>query len=163
MNHATGTRIDTQTISFNSLTATLFHSCFARKCVFYSKNINYAHNFYGTNLYENVCRGVFRTQSNIYMVEILCKNYQRSLLQMFGQFLNTSLAQVSQQKSFTECQYLPVIEFLFLKLIKHIFVQLFHDGGLYHKETSPLIYSPNEQTSFYMIGNPAVNELTKKV
>ena len=50
-------------LSFNSLTATLFHS-FVRKNVFYSKNIQYAYNFYGTDL--NVCRGVFRTRSNIY-------------------------------------------------------------------------------------------------
>ena len=36
-----------------------------KKSVFYSKNIQYAHNFYGTELYVNKCRGVFRTQSNI--------------------------------------------------------------------------------------------------
>ena len=36
------------------------------KSVFYSKNIQYAYNFYGTDPYVNVCRGVFRTQSNIY-------------------------------------------------------------------------------------------------
>ena len=50
-------------LSFNSLTATLFHS-FVRKNVFYSKNIQYAYNFYETDL--NICRGVFRAQSNIY-------------------------------------------------------------------------------------------------
>ena len=48
------------------LTATLFHSSFVRKSVFYSKNVQYAYNFYGTDLYVNVCRGIFRTQSNIY-------------------------------------------------------------------------------------------------
>ena len=53
-------------ISFNSLTATLFKSSFARKSVFYSKNIQYAYNFYGTDLYVNVCLGVFRTHSNIF-------------------------------------------------------------------------------------------------
>ena len=53
-------------ISFNSLTVTLLHSSFVRKTVFYSKNIQYAYNFYGTNLYVNVCRDVFRTYSNIY-------------------------------------------------------------------------------------------------
>ena len=48
-----------------------------RKCVeyfalgltlkaFHSKNIRYVYNFYGTDLYVNVCRGIFRTQSNIY-------------------------------------------------------------------------------------------------
>ena len=50
-------------ISFNSLTANLFHS-FVRKNVFYSKNVQYSYNFYGTDL--NVCRDVFRIQSNIY-------------------------------------------------------------------------------------------------
>ena len=51
--------------SFNSLTATLFHSSFVRKSVFYSKIIQYAYNYYGIELYVNVCRGAFRTQSNI--------------------------------------------------------------------------------------------------
>ena len=30
------------------------------------ENIQYAYNFYGTDLYVNVCRGVFKTQSNFY-------------------------------------------------------------------------------------------------
>ena len=68
MNHTTRIRISsyqikTYEISFNSLAATSFHS-FVRKNVFYSKNIQYAYDFYGTDL--NVCRDVFRTQSNIY-------------------------------------------------------------------------------------------------
>ena len=37
---------------------------FVTKNVFYSKNIQYAYNFYETDL--NICRGVFRAQSNIY-------------------------------------------------------------------------------------------------
>ena len=41
----------------------VLHS-FVRKNVFYSKNIQYAYNFYGTD--QNICRGVFRNQSNIY-------------------------------------------------------------------------------------------------
>ena len=53
-------------ISFNSLTVTLFQSSFVRKSVFYSKNIQYAYNFYGTDLYVNVCLAVFRTHSNIF-------------------------------------------------------------------------------------------------
>ena len=48
------------------LTATLFHSSFVRKNVFCSKNIQYVNNFYGSDLYVNVCRGVFRSRSNIY-------------------------------------------------------------------------------------------------
>ena len=42
----------------------LYFIFFVRKDVFYSKNIQYAYKFYETDL--NVCRGVFRTQSNIY-------------------------------------------------------------------------------------------------
>ena len=38
---------------------------FVTKNVFYSKNIQYAYNFYGTDL--NVWRGVFRTQSNFFV------------------------------------------------------------------------------------------------
>ena len=56
-----------------------------------------------------------------------------------------------------------VIVFLFLKLIKNMLVQHFHDRGLNHKETSPLICSANEWTGFYVIGTPTMNELTKKV
>ena len=68
MNHTARIRISyyeiqTYEISFNSLTDNLSHS-FVRKNVFYGKNIKYANNFYRTDL--NVCRGVFRTQSNIY-------------------------------------------------------------------------------------------------
>ena len=37
---------------------------FVRINIFYSENNQYVYNFYGTDLY--VCRGVFRTQSNIY-------------------------------------------------------------------------------------------------
>ena len=53
-------------IFFNSLTATLFHSSFARKSIFYSENIQYVYTFYETDLYADVCRAAFRTQSNIY-------------------------------------------------------------------------------------------------
>ena len=61
---------------FNSLTATLFHSSFVRKSVFYSKNVQNAYGFYGTGLYVNVCRGVFRTQSNIYSGAYLQKSQE---------------------------------------------------------------------------------------
>ena len=71
MNHETRTRISkyeiwTLEIFFHLLATTLFHSSFVRKSVFYSKNIQYAYSFYGTKLYVNVCRGIFRIQSNIY-------------------------------------------------------------------------------------------------
>ena len=61
---------------FDSLTAGLFHS-FVGKNVFYSKNIQYTYNFYGTDL--NVCRGTFRTQSNIYD-EAFLQKLQKALL-----------------------------------------------------------------------------------
>ena len=37
---------------------------------------------------------------------------------------------------------------------------LFHDGGPYHIETSPLIYRANQWTSFYVIGASIMKELT---
>ena len=36
----------------------------------------------------------------------------------------------------------------------------FHDGGRYHTETSPLICSANQWTSFYMITAPVMKGLT---
>ena len=36
--------------------------------------------------------------------------------------------------------------------------QLFHDGGRYHIETSPLICSANQWTGFYMITAPVIKE-----
>ena len=39
-------------------------------------------------------------------------------------------------------------------------VELFHDGGPYHIETSPLIFRPNQWIGFYMIGTSTVKELT---
>ena len=38
---------------------------FCKKNIFDSENIQYAYNLYGTDLYVNVCKGVFRTQQNI--------------------------------------------------------------------------------------------------
>ena len=38
-------------------------------------------------------------------------------------------------------------------------LQLFHDGGLYHKETSQLIFRANQRTGSYMIGTSVMNEL----
>ena len=42
----------------------LYFILLSEKNVFYNKNIQYAYNFYGTDL--NVWRGILRTQSNIY-------------------------------------------------------------------------------------------------
>ena len=33
--------------------------------IFYSENINYVYRFYGTEIYVNVCRSIFRTQEII--------------------------------------------------------------------------------------------------
>ena len=52
---------------------------FLRTKIFYSENIQYVYNFYGTGLYVNVCRGVFRTQSNIY-VGVSLQNHEKALL-----------------------------------------------------------------------------------
>ena len=35
--------------------------------------------------------------------------------------------------------------------------ELFHDGGPYHIETSPLICSANQWTDFYMIGTSVMS------
>ena len=36
---------------------------------------------------------------------------------------------------------------------------LFHDGGSYHIETSPLIFSASQWAGFYMIETPVIKEL----
>ena len=41
--------------------------------MFYSENINHAYCFYVTEMYVNVCRGVFRTQQIIYDAAFLRK------------------------------------------------------------------------------------------
>ena len=40
--------------------------------------------------------------------------------------------------------------------------QFFHDGGRYHIETSPLIYSANEWSGLYMIGASIMKELISR-
>ena len=40
-----------------------------------------------------------------------------------------------------------------------ICVKLFHDGGPYHIEISPLICRANQWTGFYMIGTSVMKEL----
>ena len=76
---ATLLKINPIILSFNSLTATLLHSSFVRKNIFYSENIQYVYSFYGTNLYVDVCRAAFRTQSNIYSGTFLQK-FQKSFI-----------------------------------------------------------------------------------
>ena len=65
-----------QEISFNSLTATLFHSSFIRqnRIYFRAKIFNIHIISMGlTDIYVNVCRGVFRTWLNIYSGKSLRK------------------------------------------------------------------------------------------
>ena len=38
-------------------------------------------------------------------------------------------------------------------------IQLFHDGGPYRIETSPLIYKANQWIGFYIIGASVMKEL----
>ena len=40
-----------------------------------------------------------------------------------------------------------------------ILYKLFHDGGLYHMQTRPLIFRANQWTGFYMIGTSVMKEL----
>ena len=49
------------------------------KNIFYSKNIHYAYNFYATDLYVSVWRGVLRSQQNI-CGEASLRKLQKSLI-----------------------------------------------------------------------------------
>ena len=103
MNHTTRIRINsyeiqTYEVSFNSLAATSLLS-FVRKNVFQSKNIQYAYNFCETN--QNVCRDILEP-SRTSMVELLCENHKKALLEMLDWVLNTSLVLVLLQKRFIE-------------------------------------------------------------
>ena len=44
-----------------------------------------------------------------------------------------------------------------------LYPQPFHDGGLYHIETSPLICSANQWTGFYMISASVMKGLIQKL
>ena len=116
-----------QEVSFNSPTATLFYFSFVRKNVFYSRSIQYAYNFYWTDLYVNIYKGVFRTQSNIYGGAPLRK-FQESFTVDVRMVLNTPLVKILQEKRFTECHYLSSMVKVdlnnldFLKLIKSMLV-----------------------------------------
>ena len=48
--------------------------------MFDSKNIEYAYNFCETDLYVNVCRGVFRTHLNIYGESSLQKSQKNFIV-----------------------------------------------------------------------------------
>ena len=62
--------------------------------------------------------------------------------------------------TFTQKQFIfSMIIVIILK--KRLFTYLFHDGGSYHIETSPLIRSPNQWTSVYMAGRELRHERVK--
>ena len=48
-----------------------------------------------------------------------------------------------------------------IKLTVPFFFELFHEGGPYHIEKTPLIYRANQWTGFYMIGTSVIKELKK--
>ena len=52
-----------------------------------------------------------------------------------------------------------MVRFAFVQTIGN---ELFHDGGRYHTETSPLICGANKWTGFYMITASVMKELNKK-
>ena len=99
------------------------------KSVFYSKNIQYAYNFYGTDLYVNVCRGVFRTQSNIYGGASLQKSLESFIVDVqlgskYASGICFTVEKVYRMLIFiwygqSRLQKF-VIAFLFLKLIKKL-------------------------------------------
>ena len=103
------------------------------------------------------------------MVELLCKNHKKALLQMFDWVLNTPLEQVLQQKRLTECKYLSdmvKLDFNILSLPscfdKTCWFNSFKTLVSIIKN-SQLICSANEWTSSYVLGTSTMNELTKKV
>ena len=134
--------------------------------VFYSKNIQYAYNFYGTDLYVNVCRGVFRTQSNIYGGSFLQKSQESFIVDVqlgskYASGIGFTVEKVYRMLIFTwygqsRLQKF-VIAFLFLKLIKKLV------GLTLSWRKFSLICSANEWTSFYVISTSIMNEWKKKL
>ena len=113
------------------LIATLLHSSFVRKSVFYSKNIQYAYNFYGTDLHVNVCRGVFRTKWNIYGGAFLQKSQESFIVDVLLGSKYASGTGVTVEKVYRMSIFIWygeswlqkfVIAFLFLESIKNMSV-----------------------------------------
>ena len=118
-------------ISFNLHTATLFHSSFFRKYVFYRKNIQYVYNLYATELYVNICRDVFRIQSNICVGASLQKSQESfivdvGLVSKCASGIGFTVQKVYRMSIFILYGQSPlqklVVAFLFLKLIKNMLV-----------------------------------------
>ena len=105
---------------------------FVRKNVFYRKNIQYAYNFYGTDLYPPVCKCMQRriqNQSNIYRGTSLRKS-QKSLDPWMGSKYVSGI-DFTVQKVYRMSIFIWysqsrlqkfVIAFLFLQLIKRMLV-----------------------------------------
>ena len=105
----------------------MFHSSFVRKSVFYRKNTQYAYNFYGADLYVNVCRGVFKTQSNIYGGDSLQKSRESLIVDVRLGSKYTSGIGFTIEKVYRVSTFIwygqsqlkkSVFAFSFLKLIK---------------------------------------------
>ena len=101
MNHATRTSANMKyrITKFSVICLLLLRSPFVRKSVFYSKKIQYVYNFYGIDLYVNVCRGEFRTQSNIYG-RTTCNNHKKALLKMFDFWIGFTVEKVYRMTIF---------------------------------------------------------------
>ena len=102
-----------------------------RKSVFYSKNIQYAYNFYGTDLYVIVGRGVFKTHSNIYGGASLQKSQESFIVDVglgsnYASGIGFTVENVHRMPIFilygqNRLQKF-IIAFLFLELIKNFLV-----------------------------------------
>ena len=110
-----------------------YYSC-VRKSVFYSKNIQYAYNFYGTDLYVNVCRGVFRTHSNIYGGASLQKSPESFIVDVRRGSKYVSGIGFTVEKVYRLPTFISygqsrlqkfVTAFLFLEIIKNMLVNSF--------------------------------------
>ena len=97
--------------------------------MYFTVKIFNAHNFYGTDLYVNVCSGVYRAQSNIYGVASLRKLQKDFIvdvwlgLNRYGSGIGFSVEKVYRMSIFIwySQSWLQkfVIVFLFLELIKY--------------------------------------------
>ena len=118
-------------ISFNSLTATLFLSTFVRRNIFYSENIQYVYNFYGTDLYVEVCRAVFRTQSNICSGSSLRKSRENFIVDVLLGSKYASAVSFTVEKAYRVSLFFNIVRvtlknllliFLLLEVIKTMLV-----------------------------------------
>ena len=101
----------------------LFFILLCKKKIFYGENIQYACNFYGTDLYVNVCRGVFRIQQNINAGTSLWKSQKNSIAVVrLGSKYASGI--ILQWKRFTKCPYLSNIATVNFVKVKNLFLEL---------------------------------------